>query len=83
MERATPKKCRQHIQSEWSATLTLGLLPACPSSNSRNGSWVLQAMEYYDRSIWDGTVVSIHIAREAAATMQSIAEVRALPGRPH
>ena len=31
--------------------------------------------------MWEGTVVSIHIAREAAATMQSIAEVRALPGR--
>ena len=30
--------------------------------------------------MWEGTVVSIHIAREAAATMQSIAEVRALPG---
>jgi hypothetical protein len=31
--------------------------------------------------VWEGTVVSIHIAREATATMQSIAEVRALPGR--
>jgi len=31
--------------------------------------------------MWEGTVVSIHIAREAAATMQSIAEVRAFPGR--
>ena len=31
--------------------------------------------------MWDGTVISIHIAREAAATMQSITQVRALPGR--
>jgi len=31
--------------------------------------------------MWDGTVVSIHIAREAAATMQSITDVRAFPGR--
>ncbi len=33
------------------------------------------------RSMWEGTVVSIHIAPEAAAKMQSIVEVRALPGR--
>jgi MOSC domain-containing protein YiiM len=33
------------------------------------------------RSMWEGTVVSIHIAQEAAATMQSIVEVRAIPGR--
>jgi len=31
--------------------------------------------------MWEGTVVSIHIAPEATAPMQSIAEVRALPGR--
>jgi MOSC domain-containing protein YiiM len=31
--------------------------------------------------MWEGTVVSIHIAREAAAPMKSIAEVRAFPGR--
>ena len=31
--------------------------------------------------MWEGTVVSIHIAQEAAATMQSIVEVRAIPGR--
>lgn len=31
--------------------------------------------------MWEGTVVSIHIASEAAAPMQSITEVRALPGR--
>jgi MOSC domain-containing protein YiiM len=30
--------------------------------------------------MWEGTVVSIHIAREAAATMHSVAEVRAVPG---
>jgi MOSC domain-containing protein YiiM len=33
------------------------------------------------RSMWEGTVVSIHIAGEAAATMRSIGEARALPGR--
>jgi MOSC domain-containing protein YiiM len=33
------------------------------------------------RCMWEGTVVSIHIAPEAAATMQSIVEVRALLGR--
>ena len=33
------------------------------------------------RSMWEGTVVSINIAQEAAATMQSIVEVRAIPGR--
>ena len=31
--------------------------------------------------MWEGTVVSIHIAPEAAASMQSIAEVRVIPGR--
>jgi MOSC domain-containing protein YiiM len=31
--------------------------------------------------MWEGTVVSIHIAPEAAAKTQSIVEVRALPGR--
>src|SRR4029077_9909543 len=31
--------------------------------------------------MWEGTVVSIHVAAEAAAPMQSIAEVRAFPGR--
>jgi len=33
------------------------------------------------RSMWEGTVVSIHIAPEAAAKMQPIVGVRALPGR--
>ena len=33
------------------------------------------------RSMWEGTVVSINIAQEAAATMQSIVEVGAIPGR--
>jgi MOSC domain-containing protein YiiM len=32
-------------------------------------------------SMWEGTVVSVHIAPEAAAEMQSIVEVRALPER--
>jgi hypothetical protein len=31
--------------------------------------------------MWEGTVVSIHIAAEASAPMQSITEVRACPGR--
>src|SRR5258708_35392340 len=31
--------------------------------------------------MWEGTVVSIHVAEEASATMQSITEVRAFPGR--
>jgi hypothetical protein len=31
--------------------------------------------------MWEGTVVSIHIAPEASAPMQSIKEVRAFPGR--
>jgi MOSC domain-containing protein len=31
--------------------------------------------------VWEGTVISIHIASEASAPMQSIAEVRAFPGR--
>src|ERR1700730_11257249 len=31
--------------------------------------------------MWEGTVVSIHVAAEASAPMQSIAEVRAFPGR--
>jgi hypothetical protein len=31
--------------------------------------------------MWEGNVVSIHVAAEASAPMQSITEVRALPGR--
>jgi MOSC domain-containing protein YiiM len=31
--------------------------------------------------MWEGNVVSIHLATEASAPMQSIAEVRAFPGR--
>jgi hypothetical protein len=31
--------------------------------------------------VWEGTVVSIHVAVEASAPMQSITEVRAFPGR--
>jgi MOSC domain-containing protein YiiM len=31
--------------------------------------------------MWEGTVVSIHVAPGASAPMQSITEVRALPGR--
>ena len=31
--------------------------------------------------MWEGTVVSIHVAAEASAPMQSITEVRAFPGR--
>src|SRR5215468_7315424 len=31
--------------------------------------------------MWEGTVVSIHVAAEASAPMQSIIEVRAFPGR--
>jgi MOSC domain-containing protein YiiM len=31
--------------------------------------------------VWEGTVVSLHIAPRAAAPMQSVAEVRAVPGR--
>jgi MOSC domain-containing protein YiiM len=31
--------------------------------------------------MWEGTVVSIHVAPEASAPMQSITEVRACPGR--
>jgi len=31
--------------------------------------------------MWEGTVVSIHIAPEASAAMQPITEVRAFPGR--
>jgi len=31
--------------------------------------------------MWEGTVVSIHVAAEASASMQSITEVRAFPGR--
>jgi len=31
--------------------------------------------------MWEGTVVSIHVAAEASAPMQSITEVRAIPGR--
>ena len=31
--------------------------------------------------MWQGSVVSIHIAREASAPMESLVEVRAVPGR--
>jgi hypothetical protein len=31
--------------------------------------------------MWEGTVVSIHVAAEASAPMQSITQVRAFPGR--
>jgi len=31
--------------------------------------------------MWEGTVVSIHIAAEASAPMQSISEIRVFPGR--
>ena len=31
--------------------------------------------------MWEGTVVSIHVATEASAPMQTITEVRAFPGR--
>ena len=31
--------------------------------------------------MWEGSVVSIHVAAEPSATMQSITEVRAFPGR--
>ena len=31
--------------------------------------------------MWEGTVVSIHVAAEASAAMHSISEVRAFPGR--
>ena len=31
--------------------------------------------------MWEGTVVSIHVAAEASARIQSITEVRAFPGR--
>ena len=31
--------------------------------------------------MWEGSVVSIHIALEASAPMQSRSEVRAIPGR--
>ena len=31
--------------------------------------------------MWEGTVVSIHVAPEASAPMQSITQVRAFPGR--
>lgn len=35
----------------------------------------------YYRGMWQGSVASIHIAREAGAPMASIAEARAVPGR--
>lgn len=38
------------------------------------------AFPYHPR-VWEGRVVSIHIAPEASAAMQSVAEVRAVPGR--
>jgi MOSC domain-containing protein YiiM len=31
--------------------------------------------------MWEGTVVSIHIAREASAPMETVAEARAVPGQ--
>jgi len=31
--------------------------------------------------MWDGRVVSLHLATEAAAPMQTVTEVRAIPGR--
>jgi MOSC domain-containing protein YiiM len=31
--------------------------------------------------MWDGRVLSLHVAREASAPMESVAEVRAVPGR--
>ena len=31
--------------------------------------------------MWDGRVVSLHLAREASAPMESVPEVRAVPGR--
>src|SRR5215510_2522684 len=31
--------------------------------------------------MWDGRVVSLHLARQAAAPMESVPEVRAVPGR--
>jgi MOSC domain-containing protein YiiM len=31
--------------------------------------------------MWDGRVVSIHLAKEASAPMESVGEVRAVPGR--
>jgi len=31
--------------------------------------------------MWEGTVVSLHIAQEASAPMMCITEVRAFPGR--
>lgn len=31
--------------------------------------------------MWQGSVVSIHLAREAAAPMETVAEARAVPGR--
>jgi hypothetical protein len=31
--------------------------------------------------MWEGTVVSIHIAPEASAPMRSVTEVRVFPGR--
>ena len=37
------------------------------------------AVDY--RRMWEGSVVSIHIAREASAAMESVSEVRAVPGR--
>src|SRR5260370_15383219 len=35
----------------------------------------------YHGSVWQGSVVSIHVAPEASALMRSVAEVRAAPGR--
>ena len=33
------------------------------------------------RHMWEGSVFSIHVAREASAPMESVSEVRAVPGR--
>ena len=35
----------------------------------------------YHRGMWQGQVVSIHIARDAAAPMETVSEARAVPGR--
>src|SRR6266540_3290301 len=34
-----------------------------------------------DQDMWQGHVVSLHIAPEASARMETVAEVRAVPGR--
>jgi hypothetical protein len=35
----------------------------------------------YHRGVWEGEVVSIHIAPQGAAPMETVGEVRAVPGR--